>query len=71
MKQAVGPLIVVAENKGIAKAAENIQGVDVAIVNNLDAEKLAPGTHPGRLTIWTSNAIEKLNKLYSEGGEKT
>jgi large subunit ribosomal protein L4e len=71
MKQAVGPLIVVAENKGIVKAAENIQGVDVAIVNNLDVEKLAPGTHPGRLTIWTSSAIEKLNKLYGEEGEKT
>lgn len=69
MKQAVGPLIVVAENKGIVKAARNIPGVDVVTVNNLNAEILAPGTHPGRLTVWTTGAIEKLNELYS-GGEK-
>jgi len=28
---------------------------------------LAPGTHPGRLTLWTSGAIERLDKLYGEG----
>jgi len=67
-KQAVGPLIVVAENKGIVKAARNVSGVDVITVSNLNAENLAPGTHPGRLTIWTSSAIEKLNELYG-GGE--
>jgi large subunit ribosomal protein L4e len=69
MKQAVGPLIVVAENKGIIEASRNIPGVEVVTVNNLNVEKLAPGTHPGRLTIWTNSAIEKLNELYS-GGEK-
>ena len=67
MKQTIGPLIVVAENKGIMKAAGNIPGVNVATVRNLDAETLAPGAHPGRLTIWTSNAIEKLDELYSRG----
>ena len=69
VRQAVGPLIVVAENKGILKAAGNIPGVDVVTVNNLNAEILAPGTHPGRLTVWTTSAIEKLDELYS-GGEK-
>ena len=69
VKQAVGPLIVVAENKGLLKAARNIPGVDVVTVNNLNAEILAPGTHPGRLTVWTTSAIEKLDELYS-GGEK-
>jgi large subunit ribosomal protein L4e len=68
MKQAVGPLLVVAENKGIVDAAKNIPGVDAVIVTNLNAELLAPGTHPGRLTIWTSSAIVKLNELYG-GGE--
>jgi large subunit ribosomal protein L4e len=69
MKQAVGPLIVVAENKGIIEASRNIPGVGVLTVNNLNVEMLAPGTHPGRLTIWTNSAIEKLDELYS-GGEK-
>jgi large subunit ribosomal protein L4e len=68
MKQAVGPLIVVAENKGVAEAAGNIPGVDVVAVANLNPELLAPGTHPGRLTIWTSNAIEKLAALHGQGG---
>jgi large subunit ribosomal protein L4e len=66
IKQAVGPLIVIAENKGIMEAARNIPGVDVVTVNNLNAELLAPGTHPGRFTIWTNGVIEKLNELYSE-----
>jgi len=67
IKQAVGPLIVVAESKGIMEAARNIPGVDVITINNLNAEMLAPGAHPGRLTIWTSGAIEKLNELYRGG----
>lgn len=68
-KQAIGPLIVVAEDKGIIKAARNIPGVEVVSVNKLNSEVLAPGTHPGRLTIWSKNAIEKLNTLFY-GGDK-
>lgn len=67
MKHAAGPLIVVNENKGIVEAAENIPGVDVVTVANLNAEMLAPGTRPGRFTIWTSDAIERLNELYGRG----
>jgi large subunit ribosomal protein L4e len=67
IKQAVGPLIVFNENKGITEAARNIPGVDVIAVKNLNAEALAPGTHPGRLAIWTTSAIKKLNELYGEG----
>ncbi len=66
VKQAVGPLIVVAESKGLTKAASNIPGVDIVTVKNLNAEVLAPGTHPGRLTLWTSGAIQQLEKLYGE-----
>ncbi len=68
-KQAVGPLIVVAEDRGILKAARNVPGVDVVTVANLNVEVLAPGTHPGRLTIWTEGSIEKLNELHVETGE--
>jgi large subunit ribosomal protein L4e len=67
MKQAVGPLIVVAEGKGLAKAAGNLPGVDIVTVNNLNPELLAPGTHAGRLTLWTNGALTKLDKLYGEG----
>lgn len=67
MKQAVGPLIVVVDCKGLADAACNVPGVQVTSVANLNTEMLAPGTHPGRLTLWTSSAIETLGKLYSKG----
>jgi len=69
MKQAVGPLIVVAKNKGIIEAASNLSGLDVATINDLNAEMLAPGTHPGRLTLWSNGAIEQLDKLYGGGKE--
>ena len=63
-KQAVGPLIVITENDGIVKAARNIPGIDIATVDNLNVELLAPGTHPGRLTVWTQSAIEKLRERF-------
>jgi len=68
MKKASGPLIVISEDKGIAEAARNLSGVDVAVVTNLNPEILAPGTLPGRLTLWTSNAIEKLAAVPVHGG---
>ncbi len=67
VKQAVGPLIVVSENKGIVGAASNIPGIDVVNVKHLNAELLAPGTHPGRLTLWTNGALEQLSEIYAEG----
>jgi large subunit ribosomal protein L4e len=69
MTRAIGPLIVVNENKGVVEAAENIPGVNVVILADLNVELLAPGTHPGRLTVWTTGAIERLNKVY-RGGEQ-
>jgi large subunit ribosomal protein L4e len=70
MKHGVGPLLIVAENRGIKEAAENIPGVDVALVANLNVEMLAPGTHPGRLAVWTSSAIERLSGVQSKGGSE-
>ena len=64
MKQAVGPLLVITKNEGVAEAARNLPGIEVASVENLNAELLAPGTHPGRLTVWTSSAFEKLENVF-------
>ena len=69
-KQAVGPLIVVAKNKGIINAGNNIPGVDVITVNNLNTEMLAPGTHPGRLTLWSNDAIEQLSGIFGGGKDQ-
>ncbi len=64
MKQAVGPLLIINKNEGVAEAARNLPGIDVASVENLNAELLAPGTHPGRLTVWTSSALERVEKVF-------
>ena len=64
MKQAVGPLLVICKNDGVAESARNLSGIDVASVENLNAELLAPGTHSGRLTVWTSSAFEKLETVF-------
>jgi large subunit ribosomal protein L4e len=61
-KTAKGPLIVLGKNTTLQKAASNIPGVDVCLVDSLNTELLAPGTEPGRLTIWSQDAIEKLGK---------
>jgi len=66
-KKRKGPLIVVAGDLGISKAAGNLPGVDVVEVKNLNAELLAPGAHPGRLTIWTRSAVSALDELF--GGD--
>lgn len=59
-KKKTGPLIVVEKDKGVGKAAKNISGVHVSLAKNLSVEYLAPGAAPGRLTVYTKGAIEKL-----------
>ncbi|WP_254545265.1 50S ribosomal protein L4 [Halomarina pelagica] len=43
-----------------SKAARNLAGADVATAREVNAEDLAPGTHAGRLTIFTESAIEEV-----------
>ncbi|MBI2106919.1 50S ribosomal protein L4 [Candidatus Woesearchaeota archaeon] len=57
-----GPLLVVAGTCPLLKSAKNIEGVDIAVVDKLNAELLAPGAFAGRLTIYTQKAIERLEK---------
>ena len=57
-----GPLIIVSSESSIIKSAKNIPGVDVIEVKKLNIEALAPGTVPGRASLWTKEAIEKLGK---------
>lgn len=63
-KQAVGPLIVVAKDGGVVKAASNLPGVDAVLVDGLNVALLAPGTHAGRLTVWSNSAIERLGERF-------
>lgn len=61
-----GPLIVYNEDRGIVKAARNIIGVDVVSANEVSVIHLAPGGHPGRLTLWTQSAISKVQDRLSK-----
>lgn len=51
-------LVVTSEEPSLA--ARNLAGVDVSTAPNVDTEDLAPGTHGGRLTLWTEAAIEEV-----------
>ncbi len=55
-------LVVVGSDKGIWRAARNIPGVDVALVDKLSVELLCPGGNAGRLAVWTSGALDRLEK---------
>ncbi|WEU41057.1 MAG: 50S ribosomal protein L4 [Candidatus Odinarchaeum yellowstonii] len=59
-KKPRGPLIVIAKDEGIVAAVKNIPGVDIINVKNLNCELLAPGCHPGRLTVYSKSALETL-----------
>jgi large subunit ribosomal protein L4e len=46
-----------------AKAFENINGFDVVAIEEIKVKHLAPGTHAGRLSIFTEKAIEYLKNV--------
>jgi large subunit ribosomal protein L4e len=60
-----GPLIVFDDgHTNLAHAAQNIPGVETCHVNRLNILQLAPGSHLGRLIIWTKAAFEQLNHIF-------
>ncbi len=63
-RQAIGPLLVISKDRGVGQAARNIPGVEVVPVDQLGAEQLAPGGVPGRLTLWTKSAIQRLVEVF-------
>jgi large subunit ribosomal protein L4e len=63
-RHGVGPLFVIAEDRGITKAVNNFLGIDVISVRDLNAEALAPGTNVGRLTVWSKAAFRQLDDVF-------
>lgn len=57
------PLIVVSEGS-VRKAAANLPGVDVVRVSDLKVKDLAPGTHGGRLTLFSESALPEIAKRF-------
>ncbi len=59
-KQKKSVLIVTKEDSRVNRAARNLPGVECSTVRNLNAELLAPGAEPGRLTVWSEGAVRAL-----------
>ncbi len=58
-------LLVVSSNKAkVIKAGRSLPGVDVVSADMLSVIHLAPGGHPGRLTILTLGALEVLKNRF-------
>ncbi len=57
-----GILIVVSGRCPLSSAGRNVAGVDVIPVKSLNARLLAPGALPGRVTLWTEKAVERIDK---------
>jgi len=55
-------LIILGKDEGVKKL-DNVPGVDIVELDDVDVEMLAPGTHPARLTVWTQSALKKAGEL--------
>lgn len=59
-----GPLVIYDVSDGLDRGFRNLNGVDIANIDNLSLLDLAPGGHVGRFCIWTQGAFEKLDSLF-------
>ncbi len=57
-----GPLVVMTAGCPGAKAFRNLPGVEVTSPTGLNAETLAPGGLPGRLTLFSKEAFEEVGR---------
>lgn len=56
-------LLLVVGGGNILIGARNLPGVDIVRAESLKVKDLAPGTHAGRLTIYTQNALKKIEEV--------
>lgn len=55
-------LVIVKNKENVLKALENLPGVDIVTPSELNAEILAPGAKPGRLTIISRSALNEIER---------
>lgn len=60
---ALSCLIVVSKDSPVSKLKKSLPGVNVVSIEKLSIMDLVPGTKPVRLTIYTKNAIDSMNKI--------
>ena len=56
-------LVVVSKRTMIEKSANNLLGIDIATPKRLNAELLAPGGDPGRLTVFSESAFKEVGNI--------
>jgi len=61
-KRKTGVLLVVSKKCKLEISAINLPGIEIVDIKNINTELLAPGTHAGRLTLYTEASINKLEK---------
>ncbi|MBD3210548.1 50S ribosomal protein L4 [Candidatus Micrarchaeota archaeon] len=63
-KNSTRSLLVVVSDGSKLNAASNVPGVDVVKVSDLQVRHLAPGTHPGRLTLFSEDALPEIARRF-------
>lgn len=64
-KNKKGPLVVVAKKCSLLKSAQNIPGVDVTDVKNINIRMLAPGGTARRVIIMTKSSLNEISKMFN------
>ncbi|ESU37974.1 LSU ribosomal protein L4/L1 family protein [Giardia duodenalis] len=59
-----GPLVIY-NTEDVARGFRNLPGVDLCHVSSIRLLELAPGSHPGRLILWTKSAFASLDDVYA------
>ncbi len=68
-RSGVGPLFVVSDSSILKPALKSTGGVSIVKVSDLSVLDLAPGSIPGRLTLWSKNALADLPKALVKIGD--
>ena len=63
-KHPVSALVIVKKRGVVDRAFRNLPGVKVVDLKSLNVNDLAPGTHPGRLTIWSESALKGVGERF-------
>ena len=61
-KSKKGPLFVVGNECKLTKSAQNIPGIEIVQIKNINCELLAPGKKLARATLFTESAIKELKE---------
>ncbi|MDA4130954.1 MAG: 50S ribosomal protein L4 [Thaumarchaeota archaeon] len=62
IRPGVGPLIVVSAGSKLGSTVRSVEGLKIVQSSNLSVLDLAPGSVPGRLTIWSKGSLNRISK---------